>query len=266
MIIKNKDGSKRYYYYKKKRGRKKKRGPKRKPKLRGRRWQETWDFKIVTSSNKKQNGYIGKYRNIDECNDAKRQLLELNNKVVFPSKYLNDGRKNIKLLEKSDEYLILKRVNGDTSSQLRNEFGKIITVEAKSSNDNWQIFDRFPRLIEETFWCYGYNPKVDRKTFMWVFDNFLMSYCSDKYNVVQIFLYNNKIIFKYGFNDINFVICKNVSDAIRMYNLLQEKTKKLKNVVYTGMVNGKVDRTFDIVRLIEEKTGWTRNKIYRKNT
>ena len=68
---------KKYYYYKKKRGRKKKRGPKRKIKKRGREWQETWDFKIVTAKNKIQNEYIGKYHTLAEVLQAKEKIEEI---------------------------------------------------------------------------------------------------------------------------------------------------------------------------------------------
>ena len=48
-------------------------------------------------------------------------------------------------------------------------------------------------------------------------ENIIENYISDIFSILQIFLYNNKMIFKYDNND--FVICKNVSDAIRLYNL-----------------------------------------------
>ncbi len=50
---------KKYYYYKKKIGRRKKPGAKKKKKIRGRRWQEPWDYKIIRFNFRVQDKYIG---------------------------------------------------------------------------------------------------------------------------------------------------------------------------------------------------------------
>ena len=107
---------------------------------------------------------------------------------------------------------------------------------------------------------------MDRKELKWIIENFIDAYISDKYNVLQIFLYNNKVIFKYDNSTIEFVICKNVSDAIRMYNLLQTKYEKARNIIFCGMATKKTEKTAYIVSLLKEKTGWDMQKIYRKTT
>ena len=78
---------------------------------------------------------------------------------------------------------------------LRNEYGKLVTIETNS--DTWIVYDRFPHLVEETFWVYGYNPKNDRKDCKWIMEHIIEDYIYDVYSILQIFLYNNKMIFKY---------------------------------------------------------------------
>ena len=81
MVLEQK---KKYYYYKKKVGRRKKPGPKKRKKIRGRRWQETWDYKIVICNDRKQDKYIEKFHDLQEVNEY-RQLLENKNKqILFP--------------------------------------------------------------------------------------------------------------------------------------------------------------------------------------
>lgn len=257
---------KKYYYYKKKIGRHKKPGPKKKKKMRGRRWQEPWDFKIVICSFRKQTKYVGQYRKLADVEEAKKKLMEYNESILFPKKIINNGHRSNELLDNISEFVILKRVRDDsgTLNQLRNEYGKFIDVDTTS--DTWMVYDRFPYLEEEKFWVYGYNPKTDRKTAQWIIDELITPYIADKYSTLQVFLYNNKLILKYDNETIDFVICKNVSDGIRLYNLLQEKFKKQRNLILSGMATRKTEKTNYLVNLLKEKTGWEDTKIYRKTT
>ena len=267
MKITDSNGNIRYYYYKKKVGRHKKRGPKKKSKKHGRSWQETWNFKIILCSDKKQIKYLGVFHDAEEVEYAKRILLQKNKEVTFPKKYINNGRNSKHIKEIDAEYLILKKIrNKDTEptvTRLRNEYGAF--VEHKTTSENWAVYDKFPCEIEETFWVYGKNPKTDRKTFQWIFDNLILSYAEEKNNLVLIYLFGNKVIFKYD-EDFNFVICKNVSDAIRMYNEIESRIKKVRNVLMTGYVTMRQTRGKQTYDMIAEKTGWTYNKICRYTT
>lgn len=257
-----------YYYYKKKCGRHKKPGPKKKPKKRGRSWQEPWDFKIIGCRFNRQIKYVGIYHNAEEAEYVKKILEEENSKIVFPVKYTNNGRRANEIIEFKNEYLILKKNRQPESqssvTQLRNEYGKLIDHE--TSSPRWMVYDKFPWLVEEKFWAYGYNPKNDRKDFNWIYDNFVIDQIKEEYDLVNIIMWNNKIIFSYDFRRFNFVICKNTSDAVRMYNLIEERSKKNKKVIFTGSIFGHADRVYEWFTKIKEKTGWRSDKIYKTET
>ena len=261
--IVHEDGHVTYYYYKKKNGRHKKTGRKKKIKKRGRDWNYPWDYKIIRCDFKKQKEYIGVYHDLEEVEFVKNRLLKENENVVFPKKYINNGRNNKDIYEYKSEYLILKKIRNpeieDNVTKLRNEYGTF--VEHKTTSDKWAIYDKFERLEEEKFWVYGYSPKTDRKTFMWIFENLV----SNVEDIVIVYLFNNKVILKYS-EDFNFVVCKNIEDAIRFYNLLEEKSKKIKNIVFTGFTNGRMRRGKDTIEMIRHKTGWSLAKIFRTNT
>lgn len=262
MKITHPDGHISYYYYQKKKGRHKKPGPKKRTRKRGRKWQQPWDFKIILCSSKKQKKYIGVFHNAEEVEYAKSLLIKQNEEVEFPRKFVNNGRKSKHLYEVNDEYLILKKIRNteleSNITRLRNEYGTF--VEHKTTSKNWAIYDKFPCVIEETFWVYGSNPKTDRKTFRWIYENLVLDYAEEKNDIVLIYLFGNKVIFKYE-DDFNFVICKNKSDAIRMYNLLEERTKRVKNVMLTGYATIKDSRGVQTRDMIAEKTGWEIKKI-----
>ena len=264
----SKDGKVYYYYYKLKMGRPKKPGPKKKKPIKEPkpRTYKTWDFIIVRCRHNKQTKYIGRYHDLIEVYAEKERLEEQNAKIVFPKQLINNGRNNPEVYENKDEYLILKRKGeNDTSPQLRNEFGKL--VDHTTNSKDWIVYDKFPYLEEETFWAYGFDQKNDRKTFDWIAENFVKSIITDTYNIVNIYLYNNKVMFRYDNREFNFVICKNVSDAIRMYNLLQERFKKdKKQVIFTGHTTGFEGRGAETIELIRQKTGWKNKKIWEKST
>lgn len=254
---------KKYYYYKKKRGRKKKRGPKPKPKKRGRRWQEPWLFKIITCNNKIQDKYIGKYRNITDVMKAKMVLEDKNNNVIFPMKYIQNGRLRNSYKEYNGEYVILKKKteeDANTTSHLQNKYGKYVNVN--TSSDIWLVYDRLPIVIEETFWVYGYNPRTERKTFQWI-NNYLIENSNNSFTMVKVM--NNKVIFKYD-DDIDFVLCKNKSDAIRLYNALRDKNIQNKQIVFVGLIKRNTEEMKNMLQTIQNKTGWTLKKVYKNST
>lgn len=250
-----------YYYYKKKRGRKKKRGPKKK-KIIKERTIPVLDYKILLCESNKQDKYIGCFHNLSEVEMVKAKLIEKNNNVIFPIQFKNSG----KMTNFKYEYIILQRQDNahEITTKLPNDYG--IYVDHSTSSNNWVIIDKIKAEKEETFWVYGYHPKKDRKDFKWIIDNLLTAYLTQTTSL-QICLYNNKVLFRYD-DDFNFVICKNKSDAIRMYNLLETYVNgvKLKKVFFTGMITRHGYRTNTIVKMLQEKTGWSLFKIYRTST
>lgn len=259
------DGTVWYYYYKKKCGRHKKPGPKKKvEKVHKERVYKPWDFKIVKCIAKHESKYIGRYHDIQDVYDAKKLLEDQNAKVVFPRKYINNGNNCERVYDAHTEYLILKRNHEDKESTLlRNDYGKL--VDHTYSSKDWIIYDKFPCVEEETFWVYGYDNKTDRKTFDWIYENLITNILSSGYDIVNVYVYNNKVIFKYD-DDFNFVMCKNVSDAIRMYNLIETRSKKNKQVILTGGVRGYGFRGKETIEMIRKKTGWKDKKIWERST
>lgn len=264
MIIKKKGEKTRYYYYKKKRGRHKKTGPKPKKIIKPRK-SFKWDYKIIVTSNKKQIDYVNKYSSIEKAINAFEALKSENEKIIFPVKYIN--YKGIK--DANYEYVLLKRYDGQTNkaTKLRNQYGKI-TDHIIINDENWVIFDKMPKLVEETFWVYGFHPKMQRKNFMWIYNNLLESNIKTNYDFLRIFLFKNKLIIKEDNSNINIVICKNMSDGTRLYNKLEEvcNEKNLSQIIFNGCVNVISDIRKTIVEDIQLKTGWTKKKILRSCT
>lgn len=247
-------------------GRPKKRGPKKKkkyvskkPKIRKVR---RCDFKIVATLNGKQKEFIGNYSTSEEAYAKFKELQKSNDEVIFPRKVINAG----KLKESRDEYLILqKNRHGDLKpGQLRNEFGKV--VEQQTNSSVWEVYDKCERTVEETFWVYGKCPKTDRKTFKWIFENKLIGNLIHSYDIERVILYKNKLIIKHDELPMDIIICKNISDGIRLYNLLEEWCKKNKQIFFLGNYNKISDKRRQLEAELIELTGWDKRKIQCPST
>lgn len=264
MIIRKRGEKTRYYYYKKKRGRHKKTGPKPKKVIKPRK-KINWDYKIVVTSNNKQIEYINVYTSLEKALKAFDEFKNENDKIIFPVKYIN--YKGIK--EANYEYLLLKRFyeNDSKVTKLRNQYGKL-SDHFIINDENWIIYDKMPKLIEETFWVYGFHPKMQRKTFMWIYNSLIVDKVKNKYDFLRIFLFKNKVIIKEDDGNINIVICKNMSDGVRLYNKIEEfcNLYSFKNCIFIGCINPISDLRRDIVNDIKIKTGWTTKKILRSCT
>ena len=191
------------------------------------------------------------------------KMLNENKKVVFPMMWNNE--KHV-MVEAEYELVIIKGKEHFDSpvSKLRDGYGKFINYE--SSDDDWVIYDKAPYYLEETFWVYGYHPKLQRKDFNWIFDSFITKDAKNKYMFKSVQVYNNKVLIDCN-GKLEMVICKTKQDAIRMYNMIEELAtkKKYKYITFMGDIGASKYVSFWIDR-IQELTHWDRHKIKRNST
>lgn len=184
--------------------------------------------------------------------------------TVIPKKFvstktIHEAQYELVLIKKRDE-------NDPISSLVKDEMGEY--VEHKASNEMWLVIDKMPYYIEEEFWVYGFHPLTDRKTFPYIFDNILSHQMQDKYALLTMGVYKNKVVLE-GSNGVNLVICKNTNDAIRLYNAVQEKALKQRKYRYISCLGDcnstRVSRE-RIIEVIQNLTNWNKQKIIRNTT
>lgn len=217
-------------------------------------------YHIIETSNGKQIKTLYNCASEMLVNKKFKELIEDNNKVRFPVRYINIG----KLVDANYEIYIIKRNDNDSkTTKLKDENGKIINFE--TNDDNWVIYDRSDYDREESFWVYGYHPVFQRKDFNWIFDN-LISNNVDKYNIKQVFVFRNKLLISTTYN-VDMVMCKNESDCIRLYNELEKEinnNKKVKHVYFSGdAYHSKLKKWW--YEKIMKLTGWDYNKVRRSS-
>ena len=250
-------------------GRPKKRGPKKKRKKKiekipqkvGPKFQKPYSYKIISCRNGVQNKFIGRYRDIKEAYDVFNALKTQDTNVIFPSNITG-----VHQIENSvDEYILIEKNEDKTSTLLRNEYGKF--VEQTTNKNGWIIIDKFRYKREEEFWVYGYNSRNDRKTFLWIYNNLIISDLYGNLDFKRIFLYKNKIVIKNDANEIDLVLCKDESDAVRFYNKTEEwiKRDKIKQVLFMGDYSSISDRRRKLEDELIALTGWTKKKVQMKN-
>lgn len=190
-------------------------------------------------------------------------MVEENKSVVFPIKFNNN---KTEIIESSYEIMIIKARDKTESRETKvmDEYGKFVNYA--TNDDDWIIYDRSPYYIEETFWVYGYHPRLQRKDFKWIYDNFISNNSNNKYLFKTVQLFKNKILVECN-GKLDMVICKNKQDAIRMYNMIEEwcKRDKMKYVGFMGDLSYSRYKS-DWITKIQKLTNWTRKKITRMST
>ena len=192
-----------------------------------------------------------------------KKLLDENKKVTFPMRYNNHQH----VMIEAEYELVIIKVRDELESKtnkVRDAKGEFTDYE--TNDDDWIVIDRAPYDIEETFWVYGYHPRIQRKDFNWIFDNFIDKDAKNKYMFKSVQVYLNKVLIDCN-GKLEIVICKNKQDAIRMYNLLEStsREKKHKYVMYIGdLANSKYKS--DWIKRIQQLTNWSLTKINRPST
>lgn len=152
--------------------------------------------------------------------------------------------------------LTKKRVDGDKSVSVRDEYGKIL--EDIMNDPNEVVVDISDYEIEEQYTVTGANRKLSAHE---ILNSVLLNKLSEK-NTKQVVILNNKLIIESLV--INMVTCKNVSEATRLYNFLRSSCwdNKISNVIFFGVVH-KQDKSMWYNK-IHEQTGVSYNRLYRK--
>lgn len=216
-------------------------------------------YKIIACRNGKQIKYIGRFILLDDAYKKIDELLQ--QPIVFPKRI--EHRKTF--VDVKYEYLILEHKTGE-NSYLRNEYGKLI--EQVTNSEKWGVLDKFQYDVEETFWVWGFNNNTDRKTFQWIYDNWLIGRIQSPYDIRRIGLFKNKIIFFHDDESIDIIFCKSPEEGIRFYNKLEEfiTRDKIKQVFFVGSFNELGDKRKSLEEKLILTTGWGKNRVQLSST
>jgi hypothetical protein len=200
-------------------------------------------------------------------------LISESNEVNVPIRYINSGR----IKEAEYEIILLKPCMGENAETLlMDDYGEFIKTTittiydenskyGKNNDCTYSILRKEPYYIEETFWVYGFHPSFQRKNANFIYNSFITPLKSFGYYANRIACFKNKLIIL-GEEKTNMVICKNKKDCIRLYNYIEEKSKKekIKKILWCGCVGKKGNKYwYDKIR---ELTNWNYTKIMRSST
>lgn len=192
------------------------------------------------------------------------RLLDESSKVVF-SKQWNNLSKEI--VESQYEIVIIKcREKYDKNKTVKILDDNETFASYATNEENWIVIDRHAYNIEETFWVYGYHPRIQRKNFNWIYENLVDNGIDDGNIFKTLAVYKNKFLVETG-PTLDMVICKNGRDCYRLYNQIEEWLRKRnkRNVIYLGDL-GRSKYKREWIDKIQNTTGWTRHKIKRPST
>ena len=212
-------------------------------------------YKIIIVKNGKKKKVIYEGNNEIISKEKYFNIID-NNKVLFPKK--SNAYKKVKPVLYEILYLKEKHIN-DTPFYEKDNLGRNVPVDINSNK--WSLIHKSEFFYEEKFTVFGYDKRLETKEIIKLI--LLKRNYKDKIKQVNYVL-NKVLIYQNG--DFDIIVCKNNSDARRLYKTLREfvETNKIRNVMFTGLV-GKRNRT-NLYKKIVEKTGWSMNKTYRSST
>jgi len=221
-------------------------------------------YQIILLKNNECVKVISSHSNFSRVKDKFENMLDENKKIIFPIQYLNEE----KIVPVKYYLAIIKRKEreDEETPKLKNEYGQYVN-HIIVDNEDWLMFDKEEYNFEESFWVYGYNPYFYRKTFLFIYNELIKKYASNKYEFMRITYYKNKVLFD-TYSHLDMVLCKNKDDAYRMYCLLDDfcKNDKLKRVLFDGDSGRNKNSATYTINKIAELTHWKRKKILRHTT
>lgn len=215
-------------------------------------------YRIIITKNGKYEKTLHKCKKRETAFTNYWKIIDENQKVIFPKKYLNT--KKIKLV-KYEICVVKPTEKDDVFRTIRDDFGR--TYIEKPIGE-WTIVDSAPYQIEERFWVFGMDPKANRPTIKEVVKR-LVSGAYRKKITKQVIVVNNKLLI-YNEEQFDMVICKCKADAQRLHHALAKtaKKQKIKSLLFMGTATpATANRLYDI---IQENTGWSYTKIWRTTT
>ncbi len=209
-------------------------------------------YELVLCENNKKIKVLFTYQRRHDAlyrfNVLSNEKISLKKEVIYKEKKLTKVKYKI---------LLYKRKEIDEKSvTIRDEYGKLL--ENFMNDPDWVLLNHCDYSVEEYFSVTGANRKLSAQE---ILRHVLLNKISDK-NTKQVVILNNKIVIE-GLV-INMVTCKNVDEAIRLYNYLRVHCfeKKVGNVIFFGNVHKKDKSLW--YKKINESTGVGYNRLYRK--
>jgi hypothetical protein len=194
--------------------------------------------------------YQRKYDAFYRLNVLSKKNISLKKEIVYKDK---------KLTKVNYRIILLKEKEGDEKSiVIRDEYGKLL--DNLVPDNKWVIVGECPFNLEEQYSVSGANRKLSAEE---ILKNVLLNKLSEK-NIKQVLILNNKIIIDSLV--LNMVTCKNVDEAIRLYNYLRVFCfdNKTQNVLFFGKIQ-KTDKKI-WYKKINEVTGIDYNRLYRNTS
>lgn len=236
-----------------------------------------YSYKLILFRNNRFSCYKGKYRYEEKGLAALERLSKKSKeKVVFPRehnfsyKYDENHVKNDTHVLKDIYYeliLVKELSEGEEMDNaiLKNNIGEYVEHKI-TNNDNMVIISKAPYYVEESFYVFGHHPRKDRKKFSEIFSEYVAPRASEATEMLKLQVYRNKVLLE-GYTSSDLVICKCKSDAVRLYNKIEEYCKSLpqfKFVMYCGDCGLTKWSSNKIVNKIHKITNWPINKIRQK--
>ena len=211
-------------------------------------------YRIIITSNGKKKKIV---HESEHLSSTQRKYFSLKDKNVV----LCPRQTSAYLKTKPIEYEIIlmkKWEENDLPFVGRDGMGRTIEIEDKKKK--WTILYKSPYYYEEKFTVFGFKSRL---TSIEIIKSILLKRHTNIL-VKQVNYIENKLLIHQN-NDFDIVLCKCPSDAKRLFETLRKfiTENNIKHFMFTGKIELGKTETY---KMIVEKTGWDKNKVYRRVT
>lgn len=210
-------------------------------------------YRIVLYNNGKKQKIIFKSNNLGGIKTKYINMIK-HNEVIVPKKIVN----NKKFRPVNYELMLLESKEVSKGEiVVRDRMGKII--RDREIDRGWLLLERSNWKLEETFKVFG---KKNRMNCVQIVKQILLPNKIHK----QVCCVLNKIIIEDDNDHMEIITCKNVYDAGRLHDALQDICKKfeIKSIMFFG--KSTPENRSRLYPKILKKTGWKKSRVYRTST
>ena len=175
---------------------------------------------------------------------------------LMPKETIYRGKELVKV--KYEVLLVKQHEEGEENVVVKDKYGR--ETKIKTDDGDWTVLGVCDYFIDEQFKVSGANRKLTAEE---ILNHILLNNNSDT-NMKQVVILNNKVVIE-GFN-IYMVICKNIAQAIRLYNILRTHCydNNIGSIVFFGTVPKENKKTW--YKKLHERTGVGYNRLYRTSS
>ena len=197
---------------------------------------DAFDYHIFVIAGNRRQELVKRFNDYYEAKDFYDEYVEDNHNKgikmpIMNPKKVGESKYEIVLVEDIYDKESKKQVDTNMETAFRDEMGKVITYRVMDKD--YIILDKRAYYIESKFKVFGYNPKINRKTYQWIVSHFVEPFKDD---YLRIYTIKKYVIFEYADESIDVVICDDEYISDMFFSTLLDDYQEYPLISFLGRI------------------------------